>query len=242
MSIQSDLVALGLRPSDRVLVHTAFRQVGPSASGPEAFLAALIESVGTLLVPTLTGSAEEVSSGKIEWSWDREPEPWMGVVPRVAVRRYVERGDGWRSLHPTHSVVAFGPEAEAATRGHLIANTPCGPGSPYHWLSENGGKILLAGCGHASNTSLHMAEELAGVDYHLQKERSTGLLRLKEGQEVSFDGVLHAWGRARAFEKADAVPHRFGLVGRAPSRLIDAAELRDWAVANLVRNPEFLLR
>jgi len=50
-----------------------------------------------------------------------------------------------RSIHPTHSVCAFGPLADKLTRDHHLQNTKCGIGTPFGYMSEFNTKILGIG-------------------------------------------------------------------------------------------------
>jgi aminoglycoside 3-N-acetyltransferase len=69
-----------------------------------------------------------------------------------------------RSLHPTHSVAAWGADAAAMVAGHEDAKTPCGTGSPYMRLLEHDGKILFLGATYDSMTFWHAVEELIEGD------------------------------------------------------------------------------
>jgi aminoglycoside N3'-acetyltransferase len=66
-----------------------------------------------------------------------------------------------RSIHPTHSVAAWGSRADAIIAGHEQAETPCGRFTPYGRLLEHEGKILLAGAHPNTMTFCYfVAEEL----------------------------------------------------------------------------------
>jgi aminoglycoside 3-N-acetyltransferase len=62
-----------------------------------------------------------------------------------------------RSVHPRLSFAAVGAHAAEVTGGHRLDDA-LGDSSPLGAVYRLGGKVLLIGCGHDSNTSLHLAE------------------------------------------------------------------------------------
>ena len=63
-----------------------------------------------------------------------------------------------RSLHPTHSVVALGKDAEAFIAGNEKCETPCAMASPWGKLLERKATILLLGVDLRTNTFMHGVE------------------------------------------------------------------------------------
>jgi aminoglycoside N3'-acetyltransferase len=68
--------------------------------------------------------------------------------------------DVLRSVHPTHSVAAWGADAGWWIQDHHLAETPCGRGTAFARLLERNGKILLAGVDITTCSFFHCAEEL----------------------------------------------------------------------------------
>lgn len=241
-----DLRRLGLRPGMDVLVHSSLSSLGWVEGGAATVVAALIEAVspgGTVLFPGLTGSPEDGPAHPPVMDVRYTPcAPWVGVIPETA-RRWP---GACRSLHPTHSVIAIGARAARWTEGHERCATPCGEGSPYVRVMDEGGFILLLGCSQESNTSLHALEELAGVPYHLQPAQTTAVVIDRCGRQHQVTGWLHQWGWERRFSRVDGLLRdagvmREGMVGRATARLIDAEGLRRVVLPILQRDPLFLL-
>ena len=54
--LKKQLMQMGIKPSDHVLIHTSFKAVGPVEGGPEAFIDAFCEYLtdGMFIVPTHT--------------------------------------------------------------------------------------------------------------------------------------------------------------------------------------------
>ncbi len=154
------LRSLGIERGDVILVHSGMRgfagftgsvpdliRVFQDAAGPE----------GTLLMPTLSmrGSAIEfMRTGK---AFDVRTTPsQVGMLSEV-----FRRSAGVaRSIHPTHSVAAWGKDAQFFAADHHLAQTPCGRGSPFFKLLERRGKIVLAGTDISALTFYHCVEEL----------------------------------------------------------------------------------
>jgi aminoglycoside 3-N-acetyltransferase len=67
-----------------------------------------------------------------------------------------------------HAFAAVGPEAARITADHPL-DVPHGLNSPVGRVYDLDGQILLLGVGHDADTTIHLAEALAGVRYRRQK-------------------------------------------------------------------------
>jgi aminoglycoside 3-N-acetyltransferase len=157
--LQRFLSELGISPGVTVLVHSSLDQFEGFRGDTMAILSALqgaVGSQGTLLMPTLpfTGSAVEYVSKDPVFDVVRTPSR-MGLLTEL-----FRRSPGVvRSVHPTHSVAAWGAKAKEITHKHHLAGTPCGRPSPYHGLLDNAGKILFLGTDISVMTFFHTVEE-----------------------------------------------------------------------------------
>jgi aminoglycoside 3-N-acetyltransferase len=152
---------LGVDPRDTLMVHSAFDAFQGFRGGPLEIIRALQEAVGasgTLLMPTIPfrGTAVEYALGDPVFD-ARRTVSRMGLITEVFRRS----PDVVRSMHPTHSVAAWGDRADAMIAGHEEARSPCGRDTPYGRLLEHDGKILLAGVPASTMTFCYfVAEEL----------------------------------------------------------------------------------
>jgi aminoglycoside 3-N-acetyltransferase len=105
-----------------------------------------------------------------------------------------------RSLEPTHSVAALGPNAHFLVEDHVNADGSCDEHSPLYRLTQlPRGYVLLLGVDFRNCTLLHTAEELARVPF------------------VDFTTHYRLRGRTRRFFGASA---RHPLVSSVPTVLL----------------------
>ena len=148
---------LGIEPGDGVIVHSSCRSLGPVEGGADTVIDALLEVIGTggnLMLPTFNYSRPVPDP-----YYDPATTPCRtGIIPEIGR----QRPNAVRSLHPTHSVAVIGADADWLTRDHLAVRV-FGVDSPVDRLAQRGGKVLLLGVGHTSNSTVHVAEEHAGL-------------------------------------------------------------------------------
>ncbi len=245
MQLVTDLRALGLREGDSVLVHSSLRSIGYVEGGAATVIAALTEVVGdqgTVLFPAHTGHSECSPQNPPEFDARHTPSRGMGIIAETA-----RLTPGFvRSLSPTHSVVARGRLAHRFCAGHHLSPSPCGEGSPYDLLARENGRILLIGCDHQSNTSIHMVEEDVGAGYHMLPGWADYPITGLGGESIRIRARFHRWGKAKDFNKIeptliDGGVQVSGHVGAAIARLIEAGKMRGLVRGLLANDPNFLL-
>lgn len=227
--LAAHLRALGVRDGGVLLVHTAFRAVRPVEGGPRGLIEALRAALGpdgTLVMPSWTGDDDS--------PFDPAATPAarsLGVVPET-----FRRLPGViRSPHP-FACAAAGPRAEDITAGPLPI-PPHAPGSPIGRVHDLDGQILLLGVGHPCNSTLHLAELIAGVPYRVPHH----ITDLQDGVPVRIDygendhccagfARMDPWLRGRGLQAE-------GKVGNADARLARARDIVAVACEHLRRDP-----
>jgi len=242
------LVELGLEAGDCVIVHASLSSFGRVEGGADAVVDAVLDAVGaegTAVFPTFTGRNVRNYRETIE------DLIYTGAVPKTARRR----DDFVKSMHPLYSMCAAGPLAEelcAMNDRYIFA---AGEDKFLHWMGERGGKALLMGCGHESNSSVHLVEELGDLEYKVQDksywsltveaflampaDRQAELRALHNGANLDYGTEP----RFNAIEKPlkDAGAIRFGTVGNATLRLMKIADVERVGLEAVSRDP-WLLR
>jgi len=151
-----DLRGLGVVEGDRLAVHSSYKAIGPVDGGPAAVVRALMGAVGeggTLLMPVFNEPPDLFCLD--------ETASTCGIITEM----FRKMPDVSRSLHPTHSVAAWGKDAEWIASAHEEGRTALGVDSPFDRLSTRGGKILLLGVGHNRNSTVHVGEAHFGPPY-----------------------------------------------------------------------------
>ena len=173
------LQEIGIKPSDTVLIHTSMRALGEVEGGCDGLIDGFISYLteGLFLVPTHTWANVGVKNPVFDV---RITVPCIGALPTVAAFRK----DAVRSLHPTHSVAAFGKRAAEFVRGEELACSPCPAGGVWQRLYDEDAKILLLGVGLDKNTYIHAVDEMVDVPNRLKPPISLTV--------IDQDGKCHA--------------------------------------------------
>jgi aminoglycoside 3-N-acetyltransferase len=161
---------LDIDRSHPVLVHASLSAFGKVHGGPDVVVGSLLASFSGLMMPTFTykcmvtpedgppgngliyGSARDVNKMAEFFRPDLPADPLMGVVAET-LRQHP---DAQRSGHPLLSFSAVN------LSDVLEKQTLTDPLAPIQSLMEAGGWVLLLGVDHTVNTSIHLAEKLAG--------------------------------------------------------------------------------
>jgi len=228
--IKQQLYDLGLKPGDVVLMHSSMKSLGTDMT-PEAFLLEIMDALtdeGTLLLPALT--YESVTFENPCFSI-KDNEPCVGILTKT----FLHMEGVVRSMHPTHSVCAWGDKADLLTRRHILDNTPVGPNSPFMLLPDYNGKLLFVGDVLGSCTFMHGIEEIVDAPYTMNKGMTTYTLTDAEGNTQQKDYYTHnfkGWEQeyTRIRDILSFPDIRTGLICSASCTLVDAKKLKPAAI------------
>ena len=193
-SLSQDLIRLGVKEGDVLLVHSSLSSIGWVCGGAHAVILALQEVLGpsgTLVMPAHSGQVSDPAA------WENPPVPkaWIeeiyahmpafdpGSTPTLGMGAIAELfrtiPGTLRSNHPQVSFAALGPLAKIITDAHPL--TPqFGTASPLGQLEALDAKILLLGVSFDSCTTFHLAEALHPV----MPRKKMGAAIVEEGQRV----------------------------------------------------------
>ena len=226
------LRGLRVREGATLLVHCSFSRTGPVEGGPGGLIAALRSALGpdgTLVMPSMSSDDDHV------FDPPTTPCPSMGVVADT-----FRRLPGVLRSDSPHAFAAVGPAAAEVTAPHPI-DPPHGADSPVGRVHDLDGQVLLLGVGHDANTTVHLAENLAGARYRLPHH----VTLLRDGRPVRFD-YLEIDHCCRRFALLDEWLDTAGLqcrgvVGRADARLVRSHDVVAVATERLRANPTVFL-
>lgn len=238
-----DLKALGLGQGDIVFTHSSLSAMGRVEGGCETVINAMKEVVsesGTLLFPAFTFDVCVKPPYCFSVNHSR---CCVGAIPEY----FRTLPDTVRSIHPSHSVSAWGKEAAPMTKDHILDHTPCGEHAPLRLLPQMGGKILMLGCGWSPNTSMHGVEELAEAPYCLTPYQVEYNIELPNGEVITARHRQHHFGR-RWIQRYDRLEQvlseqfvRRGKVLDADAVLLDARGVWDTATAVMKNEPYYFV-
>lgn len=245
---KQDLMKLGLRSGDTVMIHSSYKALGGIEGGAAAVICALKEVVGpegTLIFPAFSWVTVNSESPV----FDRETTPGcVGYLPeyfRTQVPRVI------RSIHATHSCCLWGKRAEELAKDHELDDSPVGPNSPLAKLPKIGGKILMLGCPFDRNTSMHGVEETADpipvyllhkdkLEYTLKDgEREIRRLSRRHNFYVGDTHYIQCYRRVIDLLEGDEVS--LGKVLDANCALMDAAAVWKKGRAKLQEEPLYFV-
>jgi aminoglycoside 3-N-acetyltransferase len=162
----------------------------------------------------------------------RASVPNIGAVPRAAAFR----SDGFRSLHPTHSIWAHGVGAEEFVRNEENAGSPAATGFCWDKLADFHTKILLIGVENDKNTFIHSVDERAKLPDRISEDFFTVTIVDGEGNVLKKPMHYHKCSKTDDisiyygnFEKpmVEMGIQTFGKLGNAQVRIIDAMACRE---------------
>lgn len=239
------LSGMGLKPTDSVMLHSSMKAIGNVDGGADTVVDAFMDylSQGLFMTPTHTWR----QMGPDHDLFDPATEPsCVGIITNV----FMKRPGVVRSLHPTHSIAAWGKGAGDYINGDECFCTPCDPRGCFGRLRDIGAKILLAGVTHVKNTYIHSIEESFDVPQRFTSEPVLFRVLMPDGSirkvsmyrhynpimahiSESFDKLKDLY-----FQEGVAVP---ATLGDAQCILCDAAGLFEVTGRILSRDPYFFI-
>lgn len=168
--LAAGLARLGIAQGDTLFIHSSLKSLGYVEGGAQAVIGALQDAVGpqgTLLLPTyyLPGGTVRATCEMKDYVFDpRRHGTHMGRLPEA----FLASGNIHRSIHPTHSVSAWGRHAADLTEAHHRAPSIFGMGSPWQRLIGcEQAKVLGLGISMGPVTFYHALEDAMGDAFPL---------------------------------------------------------------------------
>jgi len=228
----AQIVDLGVRPGGVLLVHTSFSRVGPVEGGPHGLIDALLMAVGpagTLVMPSMSDDDDR--------PFDRETTACAGMG--VVADSFWKRPGVLRSNSP-HAFAAIGPHAADITADHPL-EVPHGLNSPVGRVYELDGQVLLLGVGHDADTTIHLAETMAGVRY--RRPKYAVVWNGAQAARVDYTEIDHCCQNFNLVDEWLDAGHRQrrGVVGHAEARLAQSRNIVEVVLERLRQNETVFL-
>lgn len=149
-----------------IMLHTSMVRIGTLSGGKKWIADNLLSAINidknTLIVtasPTLERNSEYLKKQPV---FDVRTAP----IAMGAINEYLgSLENAKRSVHPTHSVIAIGANADYYIDGQEKDRTPFGEHSPYYKIIKKRGKLLLFGATLDNVTMIHAIEDMLGEAY-----------------------------------------------------------------------------
>lgn len=230
MKVSDQLAALGVQRGGILIVHTSFSAIAPIEGGPAGLIAALLETLGadgTLVMPSMSDVDD------VPFDAATTPCRDMGIVAET----FRQMPGVLRSDNP-HAFAAIGPRAAELTRPHPV-DVPHGLDSPPGRAYELDAQVLLLGVGHDANTTIHVAENMAGVRYGI--DHYVTILENGAPKRVEYREVDHCCERFAQMDEWLGARQRVGPVGHGSARLMRSRDVVEAALRHLRENQEVFL-
>ena len=223
----AELRALGVRPGGILLVHTALSRVGCGPGELIEALLAVLGDAGTLVMPSMADDDD------VPFDRTRMPCRAVGLVADTFWRT----PGVLRSDNP-HAFAALGPQAAYITQPHPI-DIPHGVDSPPGRVYHLDGSVLLLGVGHDCNTTLHVAEAIAGVRYRQPKHAT--VMENGKPRRYEYGETDHCCENFALLDDWLGRKQTVGTVGKAQARLAHSRDIVAAAMAHLRENETVFL-
>jgi aminoglycoside 3-N-acetyltransferase len=248
---------LGVAAGDIVMLHASVRAVGEVAGGPDQIHLALKDALtadGTLIMyASCPQYVDEVGRGNLTPEQEHEVLDKLPTFDPYTARSQRENGalvELFRSYSGTRvnphvaRFAVWGKQADRLIEGQPW-NYAFGHGSLLERFVILDGKILLLGCDHDAVTFLHYAEHIVEVPgkraarFKVPVEENGARVWREMEEFDTADGAHAAWPAGCFARIVDGylakTRNAGGLVGHAPSVLLPARELLDYALPELTR-------
>lgn len=231
-------------PQDGILVvHSAIASLSRRGFRAEVMIGALLDYMrgGTVVMPTMTWRTVTPQRPK----WDELTTPsHTGVLTEVFRTKFATA----RSIHPTHSVAAYGPHARRLLARHHLDDTPVSANSPYGLMRGHEAYVLMLGVGLETCTAIHLPEEAIAPEIYVRPTEQGELYECRDRQGVTHHvRTRRHWRLDRDFQKfgpplqKNASMYTGDVLG-CPYAIVALRELLETVITTLNADPRGTLR
>ena len=176
-----------------ILIHSSLIDIGDVKGGHKSFIKYLNDkildngyTILSIAIPVKGSTYDYLDSIS---SFSREAPNGMGVFTKF----YLKLQNSYRSLNPTHSIVALGNKSLYYTQDHHFDETPFAINSPYYKMLLQNASVLMIGCEIKHLTICHLIEDMMGdkfpFDVYSKKKFP---IKIIKDNEIIYNGVYKA--------------------------------------------------
>ena len=204
---------LGIKKGDVIMAHSSLKAFGYVDGGADTIIDALLDVVGkegTVIMPTFTLSFMDKDAPVFDVN--NSPSE-VGKITEV----FRKRKDVYRSKHITHSVAVWGKDAEFVAS--LPSSSAWGDDSPFKWLLDRDGYILMLGTDYNTCTLIHKVEEDLKVPYRYMRNYPGSKIILEDGTVIDNktkgyfrkEGITSDWSKLIEFLKSSDIARQIQI-------------------------------
>lgn len=239
-SLINDLKKTDIVSNGSLLIHSSMKAIGDVEGGGETVIDAFMAYMrdGMLIFPTHSWSDKSLKDG----IYDPKTElSCVGILSNL----FLKREGVVRSMHPTHSVAAYGKGASTFICRDDAVYTPCPRFGCFGGLYDLDAQILFLGTSLSKNTYVHSLEEEMKVPNRLNPNYRQIKIIETDGhmREIKFQGHYATFGDvSENYDKLLEPMLKKGItkvykIGDAVSYLVSVREMRNWVITLLKDNP-----
>lgn len=243
LSLLNDLEDSGINPKSTVMVHSSMKAIGDVEGRGETVLDVLMAYMrdGLLLLPTHSWDDNNLKDGLFDPTVEKS---CVGILSNL----FMQREETIRSLHPSHSVTAYGERAATYTsKDTMEVYTPCPRGGCFGSLIDEDAQILFLGAPLTTNTYIHSIEEWLDIPDRLNPDACVYKVKDYDGvvKEVVYRGHKSSFGDvSKNYDKIEPLLIEKGFakvltIGDAKCYLVDVKPMTDLVIGILRDNPHY---
>ena len=208
------LADLGFKQGAVVLLHCSMDSIIHRVPSMTPFkfidlLIGLLGKEGTLMMPTFPFQGYQLDYINIQRNYNPKLTPSkVGLVSELFRRR----SDVVRSLHPTHSIAAWGKHKEEILIDHHLG-TAFGKNSPFYKMCYYNGTVISVGV-HPRTcfTILHVPEELHPKTREYQYEKKDYTMVIKGEDTINYKLNPLRTDRSRNYDRSIKIMIKEGIL------------------------------
>jgi aminoglycoside 3-N-acetyltransferase len=242
------LEASNINVKGTLMVHSSMKAIGQVDGAPKTVIDTLCHYMkdGLLLFPTHSWDENSLKDDTFNVRTERS---CVGILTNTVLTR----NDVVRSLHPTHSVAAYGKRKVAYTnkdkiiiqRGEQL--TPCPRYGCFGSLYDEDSQILFIGATLKTDTYIHSIEEWLNIPDRLRDRPR--LVKVIDYDQTSYDvkliGHYHSKGDiSKNYDRIEPLLFKKNIASRftfgdADCILVQVKEMTEMVLDLLNENPNY---